>query len=55
MHKVHVYILCFNEEKMLPFTLDCYSSFCAKIFVLDNMSTDHSLEICSMYSKVQVI
>jgi hypothetical protein len=53
--KIHVYIIAYNEEKILPFTLDYYSTFCEKIFVYDNMSTDSSDEIYKKYDKVKVI
>ena len=53
--KIHAHIIAFNEEKMLPFTLDYYSKFCEKIFVYDNMSTDSSDDIYKKYSKVEVI
>lgn len=53
--KIHAYIIAYNEEKLLPFTLDYYSSFCEKIFVYDNNSTDSSDEIYKKYSKVEVI
>jgi hypothetical protein len=51
---IHAHILAFNEEKILPFTLDYYSSFCKKIFVYDNMSTDNSDNIYKEYPKVIV-
>lgn len=53
--KIHAYIVAYNEEKLLPFTLDYYSTFCEKIFVYDNMSTDSSDEIYKGYYKVEVI
>ncbi len=53
--KIHAHILAWNEEKILPFTLDYYSQFCEKIFIWDNMSTDSSDEIYKKYPKVQVI
>lgn len=53
--KVHAHILSWNEERILPFTLDYYSKFCERIFVYDNMSTDSSYEIYSKYKKVTVI
>jgi hypothetical protein len=53
--KIHAHIIAFNEEKILPFTLDYYSIFCEKIFVYDNMSTDSSDEIYKKYPKVEVI
>lgn len=53
--KIHVYLLCFNEEKILPFILDYYTGFCSRVFVLDNESTDASVEICKNYNSVTVI
>jgi hypothetical protein len=52
---IHAHILAFNEEKILPFTLDYYSNLCEKIFIYDNMSTDGSDEIYTRYPKVTVI
>ena len=53
--KIHAHILSWNEEKILPFTLDYYSSFCEEIYIHDNMSTDSSDEIYKKYPKVQVL
>jgi hypothetical protein len=53
--KIHAHILSWNEEKILPFTLDYYSNICEKIFIYDNMSTDSSDEIYTKYPKVEVI
>ena len=53
--KIHAHILAWNEEKILPFTLDHYSQFCEKIFIYDNMSTDSSDEIYKKYLNVEVI
>lgn len=52
---IHAHILAFNEEKILPFTLDYYSNICEKIFIYDNMSTDSSDEIYTKYPKVIVV
>jgi hypothetical protein len=52
---IHAHILAYNEEKILPFTLDYYSVFCEKIYIYDNMSTDSSDEIYKRYPKVVVI
>ena len=52
--KIHVHITCWNEQKILPFTLAHYSSFCDKIFVHDNMSTDMSPFICTDFPNVKV-
>lgn len=53
--KIHAHILAWNEEKILPFTLDYYSTICEKIFVYDNMSTDSSDDIYKKYEKVEVV
>jgi hypothetical protein len=53
--KIHAHILSWNEEKILPFTLDYYSTICEKIFIYDNMSSDSSDEIYKKYPKVEVI
>lgn len=52
--KIHAHILAHNEEKILPFTLDHYSSICEKIYIYDNMSDDSSDEIYKKYNKVVV-
>lgn len=52
--KIHAHIIAWNEEKILPFTLDHYSRFCEKIFVYDNMSTDNSELIYKKYNNVIV-
>lgn len=52
--KIHAYIIAWNEEKILPFTLDYYSKFCEKIYIYDNMSTDSSDKIYKKYEKVIV-
>ena len=53
--KIHAYILCYNEEMILPFTLDYYSKYCEKIILLDNESTDRSREIASRYPNVSIL
>ena len=53
--KIHAHILSWNEEKILPFTLDYYSLICEKIYIYDNMSTDSSDQIYLKYPKVEVI
>lgn len=54
MDRLWIYMLCYNEEMLLPFTLDYYSPIAEKIFVYDNMSTDSSVEICRQYPNVEV-
>jgi glycosyltransferase involved in cell wall biosynthesis len=52
---IHAHILSWNEEKILPYTLDHYSNICSKIFIHDNMSTDGSDEIYKKYPKVTIL
>jgi len=51
---IDAHILSWNEEMILPYTLDHYSKFCRKIYVHDNMSMDSSDSIYKMYPKVVV-
>ena len=52
---VHAYIMCYNEEALIEFTLRHYSKFCSRIFLLDNMSTDRSLEIARGFDAVTIL
>lgn len=52
---IHLYALCWNEEKILPFVLDYYSQFVDKIFIYDNYSTDSSNAILNQNERVKVI
>jgi len=54
MDRLWVYMLCYNEEQLLPFTLEYYSQYADRIFVYDNMSTDSSVTICKSFNKVTV-
>lgn len=42
---VHLYTVCWNEEKIIPFVLQYYNDIVEKVFVWDNYSDDHSEEI----------
>lgn len=53
--KIHVYLICFNEEKIIGSILEYYLGFCSKIFVFDNLSTDKSISIAKSYDNVSVI
>jgi len=41
--------VCYNEEKLLPFFLDYYTSFCDEIVFFDGNSTDNSINIIRSY------
>lgn len=53
--KIEVFAICYNEEVMLPYFLNHYCSFCDKITIYDNYSTDRSEAICRANPFVQVI
>ncbi len=44
---IHIFLLCYNEEQMLPYTLQHYKTNFpnAKITIFDNHSTDRSVQI----------
>jgi glycosyltransferase involved in cell wall biosynthesis len=52
---VHAFFLCYNEEFILPHLLEYYLKFCDKIFILDNKSTDKSVEIIDSFPNTEVI
>jgi glycosyltransferase involved in cell wall biosynthesis len=52
---VHVYALCWNEEKILPYFLRHYGRIASKIVIYDNESTDRSVEIIRSYPNTEVI
>ena len=49
---VHVYGLCWNEEKMLPYFFKHYDDIADQYFIFDNNSTDNSLSILKANPKV---
>ena len=52
---VHVYALCWNEEKILPYFLRHYGRIASKIVIYDNESSDRSVEIIRSYPNTEVI
>jgi len=53
MNRIEVFTICYNEEKIMPFFLDHYS-FCDKITIYDNSSTDNSVHIARNYNLANV-
>jgi UDP:flavonoid glycosyltransferase YjiC (YdhE family) len=43
--KIHVYMVCWNEEELLPFFFKHYERFADKIIAYDNMSSDGTREL----------
>lgn len=52
---VHLYVLCWNEEKLLPHFLKHYKNVVDKFFVYDNESTDNTIKILNNESNVSII
>jgi glycosyltransferase involved in cell wall biosynthesis len=53
--RIHTYIITFNEEFLISYTLDYYRQFSEKIVLVDNMSTDKTLEIAKQYPEVEIV
>lgn len=49
---IHVYALCWNEEKMLPYFFKHYDNIADQYYIFDNDSTDSSLSILKSHPKV---
>lgn len=50
--KIHVYSIMWNEEVLLPYFLRHYSGFADRIFVINDHSTDKTVEIAKKNKKV---
>jgi glycosyltransferase involved in cell wall biosynthesis len=48
--KIHLYSIAWNEEKIMPYFMKYYSSFCEKIVIYDNESTDKTPDIVKSYN-----
>jgi len=51
---VHLYTVCWNEAKILPFMLQHYAAIVDKFIIYDNMSDDGTEELLKTYSNVDV-
>lgn len=51
---IHVYALCWNEEKMLPYFFKHYDNIADQYFIFDNDSTDDSLSMLRANPKVTI-
>lgn len=51
---VDVYVLCYNEDKIIKFALDYFSQFATNVYVLDNESTDNSIELLKKEKRFNV-
>jgi hypothetical protein len=50
--RIHLYALCWNEARMLPYFFRHYDSVVDRYFIFDNGSTDGSRELLSKHPKV---
>ncbi|RAP73351.1 glycosyltransferase family 2 protein [Paenibacillus montanisoli] len=51
---IHVYAICWNEERMLPFFFKHYDHIADHYFIFDNGSTDASLPILRSHPRVTI-
>lgn len=52
--KIHLYCLCWNEARIIPFFLRHYLPLVDRVFVYDNGSTDRSLALLSGDERIQL-
>ena len=51
---VHIYSLCWNEERLLPYYFRHYDAIADRYFIFDDASTDASLDILANHPKVKI-
>lgn len=49
---VYVYVVTFNDGLILPYFIRHYLTFCEKIFIYDNCSTDNTAQIVAEFDNV---
>jgi hypothetical protein len=54
MQRIHLYCLCWNDARMLPYFFRHYDSFVDRYFVYDNGSTDGSIDMLHAHGSVEV-
>lgn len=52
--RIHVYTICWNEERFLPYFLRHYGAFAEEITVFDNGSDDNSVAIARAFPNTRV-
>lgn len=55
MDKLHVYTMTHNEEYMIKYFLRYYETIADKIFVIDDMSTDKTIDIIKTCPKATIL
>lgn len=51
---IHLYAVCWNEEKIIPYFLDHYTAYVDEFHIYDNGSTDSSLKLLAACPKVTI-
>lgn len=51
---IHIYSLCWNEERILPYYFRHYDAIADRYFIFDDASTDASLDILAKHPKVEI-
>ncbi len=52
--KIHLYCLCWNDARMLPFFFKHYDDLVDQYFVFDNGSTDESIRMLEKHGRVKI-
>lgn len=52
--RIHLYCLCWNDARMLPYFFRHYDEYVDEYFVYDNGSTDGSLQMLRDHGRVQI-
>jgi hypothetical protein len=52
---IHAYFICYNEATILPHLLRHYLNFCDKVCIIDNFSTDNSVNIVNSFKNTEVL
>jgi glycosyltransferase involved in cell wall biosynthesis len=53
-YKIHVYVVCWNENDIVPFVVDYWKQYAEKVVVCDNGSTDGTIEYLKHYSWIEI-
>ena len=52
---VHLYAVCWNEEKIIPFFFSHYDHFVSHYYIYDNYSTDNTRKLLSTHKNLDII
>lgn len=52
---IHLYAVCWNEERIVPYFMDYYSQFVDAFYIYDNRSSDSTVERLARHKNVTII